>query len=215
MNRKVIITAFLCFLMLNSIWAQPDYRRIKKERFGRIEYYHFDIGVDAAANYNYSFSPKIAVGIGSSRNLLNADFGLKYNIRNPYFGGRDEYISTQEILLCASLRLNVIRGKSFSLFVGGEIASHWAINSAYHSRLSDTRTSDANLADDYFSVGAKIGFKIKRWRASLYYEYNLAPAINQKYLFETKEYNYYGLYKSAFERGRIGVGLTYEIPFKI
>lgn len=214
MRKKFTLTALLCFLIFTPIHSQSNYNEIKKERFSRIEYYHFAVGMDAAMHYNYNVSPKIFVGMGSSRNLLNADVGFKYNFRNPLYGGSGECISIQEFQMFASLNLNVIRGKETCLFIGGEVASHWAVNSTHRINISNTEMPDTKVGNDYFSVCAKIGFRLKKWEASLFYEYDLSPSMNQKYVYESAEYDYQSLYNSLFERARMGIGLTYYIPFE-
>lgn len=215
MRIRYVLTILLCILMLSPIFSQSSYDRIKIERFSKIEYYHFAVGLDAAIHHNYNVSPKLFLGIGSSRNLLNADMGFKYNFRNPFYESSNENVSIQEFMMFASLHLNVLRGKEACLYVGGEIAAHWAVNSTHYIHSSDTKTSDVNLGKDYFSVCAKMGTKINYWEVSVFYEYDLSPAINQRYVYDSREYDYHSLYDSLFERTRIGIGLTYYFPFEL
>lgn len=214
-RRRYVLTTLLCILVLSPICSQSNYDRIKIERFSKIEYYHFAIGLDAAIHHNYSISPKFFFGIGSSRNFLNADLGFKYNFRNPFYKSSKENVSIQELVMFISLHLNVIRGKKACLYIGGEIASHWTTNSKHYIHSLDTKITDTRLGNDYFSAYGKIGTKINSWEISLFYEYDLSPSINQKYVYESKEYEYQSLYNSLFERTRLGVGLTYYFPFKL
>lgn len=47
---------------------------------------------------------------------------------------------------------------------------------------------------------------------NIHYCYDLSPAINQKYIFETAKFDYDYLKSNLYERYRIGLSVSYLIP---
>lgn len=217
MKKETMTLIILYLLTLIPGYSQSEKEDVilRDKRFSKIDFYHAAIGIDAAVHHNWALSPKIGVGIGSSRNILNADIGLQYKLGNPFYFGNSEYISYSHLAMYASFDINLLRDKERSLFVGAEIAHNWELSSDYTPSAKVEQEDNYNVGKKFFSAKAKIGLKIKRYELTLSYEYDLSPALNQKYIYESKYYNYDKLYDSIFERARIGIGLTYYIPFEI
>ncbi|MBR3855508.1 MAG: hypothetical protein IKM65_05045 [Bacteroidaceae bacterium] len=214
-SRITLIILYLLTLIPGYSQSNKEQIILRNERFSKIDFYRAAIGIDAAVHHNWALSPKIGIGIGSSRNILNANIGLQYKLGNPFYFGNNDRISYSHLAMYASLDINLLRGKERCLFVGGEIAHNWGLSSDYTPSTEVEQEDNYNVSKHFFSAKAKIGLKIKRYELALSYEYDLSPALNQKYIYESKYYNYDKLYDSIFERARIGIGLTYYIPFEI
>lgn len=210
LNLFFIIALFMQFP--TCIYGR-EREKVLTHRLDKIEFYHFGIGGDVAINKNYEFGPKVYVGLGSARNLLNADFGLKLMFANPWRNSRHEYVRWYSLPIFVSGSLNAIRWKRNSVYFGGEIAYNLSLGSGHHRLISTSDPDTQNIASNHFSWQGKLGFRSEYWDFALFYEHDLAPALNQKYIFESSDYIYSNLHDSIFERWRIGVSVTYNFRF--
>lgn len=199
----------LLFLFATTLFAQTteEKERIRQQRLRTIDLFHLSTGMDVHANQNVFFSPKFSIGIGSFRNLFNADLGVRYTLGGSMFSGQSESIMTHQIPVFLSAQCNMVSWKTNCVFIGAEIAYHIPIT-AFHF-LPSTFRFDSNLNSAHFSGRAKIGARIDQWETSLFYEYDLAPSMKQKYVYESNEYNYDVLHNTLFERMRYGVSVSY------
>lgn len=205
MSRRVIfiIMLFCCFHLTSSAQSKLEREKILDRRLDKIEYYHVGIGTDAAINRNYQLCPKVFIGIGSNRNLFNADAGLKLSLSNVFETGDGEYIRHSSIPVYIAGSINAVRWKQKSLYAGAELSCHIALGS----------NKAASIANNHFACQGKFGFRNTDWDFSVYYEYDLSPAIDQKYIYESPAYDYFKVYNSIFERWRIGVSASYYFRF--
>lgn len=184
-----------------------------KHRLERIDFYHLGIGADAAVKNNYEFGPKVFIGIGSTHNLVNADFGLKLMLANPWRNYGSEYCRWFSLPIFVSGSINALRWKRNSIYVGAEIAYKIGMGSGYHTLDSSYDRDTKNIATNHFSCQGKLGYRSEYWGLALYYEYDLAPALDQKYVYESPSYNYPTIHDSVFERWRVGVSVEYNFRF--
>ena len=61
-------------------------------------------------------------------------------------------------------------------------------------------------------MSAKLGVRLSRMDINIHYCYDLSPAINQKYIFETAKFDYDYVKANLYERYRIGLSISYLIP---
>ena len=198
-------------------YAQSPHEKemLKKERFRRIEFFHASFGADVSANKSVYASPRVSLGIGSRRNLLNADIGLKYKIGNPFFFDDNEHLVPQQLQAFASLQMNLFSWKANCVFLGGNIAYCIPVTTFHYLPSSNIIEFDKEVGLGHFSTQIGAGIMFDRWSISLFYEYDLAPSLNQKYVYESANYDYDHLHDILFERNRIGVSVAYHLPFKL
>lgn len=213
--KKLLVLFSVFVLIFRSVYAQSEVNREKilTRRLDKIEFYHLGIGGDMAINKNYGFGPKIYFGVGSTRNLLNADLGLKLMFVNPWLDSRSEYVRWYTLPIFVSGSVNAIRWKRNSVYIGGEIDYNTALGSGHHRTNTASNPETQDIASNHFSWQGKLGFRSEYWDIALFYENDMAPALNQKYIYESSDYDYITLHASIFERWRIGVGVAYNFRF--
>lgn len=193
--------------------SQKERRRIMDNRLDKIEFYHLGIGLDVSGNENYILSPKIYVGIGSNRNLYNLDLGLKLSCSNIKRSTPKEYISSYYLPFFLSGNLNFIRWEKKCIYAGAEISYNIALGSRHHVNRIIADTDQRSIADNHPAWQGKLGFRNKYWDFTIYYENDLSPALNQKFVYESISYDYLQLYNSIFERSRLGISVSYNFRF--
>lgn len=208
-----IIILFSCLPTTNTAQSKMERDVLLNKRLNKIEYYHFGVGLDAAMNRNYQLSPKVLVGIGSNRNLFNADMGLKLTFSNVFGKSGPEYIRLYAMPIFVEGSINVARWKQKSIYIGTEIEYSVALGSSHTINHQQTEIDATSIAKSHFACQGKMGFRNKAWDFSVYYEYDLSPSMDQKYVYESPAYNYWRVYDSIFERWRIGISTTYNFRF--
>ena len=208
----VILTTIFVFLSA-SAQDHIDRDKILDKRLDKIFFYHFGTGLEIAVHQNYMLSPKVYLGVGSNRNLFNADVGFKISFYNPVNPSDSEYIRYYTMPVFLSGSINAIRWKQNAIFVGGEIAYNFALGAGHHSSVLQTEDDSHSIAKSHISWQGKLGYRHKSWDFSAFYEHDSSPAINQKYVYESIDYNYDNLYDSIFERWRWGMSVTYNFRF--
>lgn len=210
----VFITTFSMFIRLTSFaQLQTDRDKIMKERLDKINFYHFGAGIEVAGNKNFTLGSKCYVGVGSSRNLYNVDLGFKFLCSNLIRFSTEEYISSCYMPMFLSGSLNFFRRKLRSVYVGGELSYCIALGSNHHINDQYTEKDKCSIARSHLSWQGKLGFRHKYWNFYLFYENDLSPAMDQRFVYESVEYDYAKVYDSIFERSRVGVSATYNFSF--
>ena len=217
MKKRHLIIILFIFLGTALSFAQSPHEieLIKKKRFNKIEFFHASFGVDFCANKGIYAGPKVSLGIGSFRNLVNADLGFKFKTGNPLFSDDSEHLVPQQLAMFASAQLNITAWKTNCLFVGCEIAYCLPTQTMHYLPSSSIIEYDRLAGCKHLSTQIGAGVRLDHWQIDLYYEYDLAPALNQKYVYESANYDYDHLRDILFERGRMGVSLIYLIPFQL
>lgn len=211
MKKKLMILILLGLPLLCQ--AQDGLDRIVKQRFQKIDYVHFDVALATEMNRNIYLGPRIGVGIGTYRNLINARVEIGYLFGNHLFQGSKDHISSQRLDMGASLDFNIHRWDNATVYIGGSAAWRWATTDKYCFANSTSET-DKNLGHDHATLSAHVGIKLgERWSALIGYAYDLSPNYSQQYIYEHPTYDYYAVKKSVFERGRICIAIHYQIPF--
>lgn len=212
-RHTIILLLLLISLLPGLAQIQQDQNAIRQQRFSMIEYYHFGVGIEAGMNKNLLLGPKVYVGIGSFRNLFNADIGLKLLWMNPFLPSKEESVSLLQLPLFISASVNFLRWQNGAAYFGGTMAYHLSLGASHHINDGNTTYSDSQLANNHASAEVKLGIRLNNWDISLFGQRDLAPAFNQKYVYETAGYDYNVLYNTIFERLRFGMSVNYIIPF--
>ena len=204
------------FLMLSSTimaQTQPEKMTLRQLRFNNIEYYHVGVGIEAGINENFLVGPRACVGIGSYRNLFCADVGLKLLGENLFTSSNKECVSQWQLPLFVSASVNALRWHHSAVYLGGEFAYHLQIGATHQLPDGKTSYSDNELANNHTSVSIKVGTRLNNWDFCLFWQRDLAPAFNQKYVFESADYDYDTLHSTIFERMRFGICANYLFSF--
>lgn len=213
--KRYILGLFLMQSSLFTVMAQTQQEKftLRQLRFNSIEYYHVGVGIEAEGNENFLIGSKVCVGIGSYRNLFCADVGFKLLWENLLTPSNKECVSQRQLPLFFSASVNVLRWHHSAVYIGGEFAYHLQIGGTH--QLSDGKTSysDNQLANNHTSVSIKLGTRINNWDFCLFCQRDLAPAFNQKYVYESADYDYDALHNTIFERIRFGICANYLFPF--
>lgn len=211
-NLFVALITLFAFLS-SSAQAQIDRNKILDKRLDKIFFYHVGTGLEIGGHQNYMLSPKVYLGVGSNRNLFNADVGFKISFYNPVKPSDSEYIRYYTMPVFMSGSINAIRWKQNAIFFGAEITYNFELGSGHHCSVLQTEDDSHSVAKSHASWQGKLGYRHKSWEFSAFYEHDLSPAVNQKYVYESIDYNYDNLYDSIFERWRLGMSVTYNFRF--
>ena len=216
MSMKLLNITVLLLLVSSSLLAQSfkEMEGIKSKRFNSIDMRHIGVGLETGVYENLYIGSKLFYGLGTFRNLFNMDGGFKYLYMKSLNNKHEESISAQFFSVFYSLSINPIRWDSGCMYLGGE-TSYNVVAAASHKEISsDVVAHDIHIGNNHFVARGKIGARFDLWDINLYCDYNLAPAMNQKYIYESVDYNYDKLYATIHERYRIGVAVSYFIPLR-
>lgn len=201
----------LLMLPLVQLSAQElDVARLRNQRWRMIDLYQFVPGINIEHNVNMVVIPSLAVGIGTFRNLLNYEVGVGYEILNPLPKRSVESLNLHSITPFVSASFNFARWRTGSVYLGADVAYTAAVRTRHHLS-NDISVHDRNISNAHLSVSARAGIKVNYWNLSVYYRYSLAPAFDQKHIYESQDYNFDLLYDSIYERSRFGFCLKYHL----
>lgn len=209
--RLLIIFQLITVLHVIAQTA-PEKTAKRMERLRKIDYMHLGMGVETGGNENWFVSPKVFYGIGSYRNILNADIGICYQLTNLLGSYSNERIMLQQLPVFANLHLNIMRWNKGSMYIGGEVAYYLAVKGDHHIPLSDITENENSLGKSHATAAGSLGVRLSHWDFGLYYVYDLSPSMNQKFVFESADYDYDYLCPSLFERSRFAFSVSYLLP---
>ena len=98
------ITVLLLFVS-SSLLAQgsKEMEGIKSKRFNSIDMRHIGVGLETGVYENLYIGPKLFYGLGTFRNKINIDGGLKYLYCSAMNNRHEEFISVQFFSVFCSL----------------------------------------------------------------------------------------------------------------
>lgn len=214
-NMKALKILIILLMISQSVVAQSskDVRRLRTKRLRMIEIHHIGMGLDFDSNDNHYLSPYVYYGIGSYRNIINMDVGFRYKVSNPFKLSQDESISVKNLSSFFSVDFNIIRWNLGSAYVGAEVSYCLPITANHRLSASDIVVYDKNIGRNHWHTRVVLGAKFSKWDINVHYDCNLAPMIDQKYIYESLDYDYDKLVGNLYERYRLGVEISYLIPF--
>lgn len=208
----LLITFHLFTLFPIVAQSVQEKSAIRRERFRKLDYMHVGIGMETGGNANWFIGPKFFWGVGSYRNMLNADIGISYQFTNLFGSSSSERIMLQQLPVFANLHLNIVHWTKGCMYIGGEAAYYLAVKGVHHIPLSDVIENENSLGKSHAAVAGSLGVRLSHWDFSLRYAYDLSPSMNQKFVFESVSYDYDYLYSSLFERSRFAFSISYLLP---
>ncbi len=193
---------------------QIEKQQLIKQRMSKIDRYHVSVGLGGEFSKSQRYYVQIFTGYGSMRNLLNIDVGLRYMSTNPITRNGFDDVSLAHAAVFAAGDINFFRSKGWCSYGGAEIAWNAATSGKYYYETTKSTHSDLSLGSSYGSMRLRLGAKMsERWRIEVYYAYDFAPAFDQKYIFESTQYDYDAVYDRIYDRGHFGLTLAYQLNF--
>jgi hypothetical protein len=209
-NKIIILFLFLLSSLASHSQSGSSIEDIRQQRLRKIDYYHLSFAFSAGGNVNHFAGIQLSAGFGSFRNFINADFGLRYNVMNPISYSDDERLSVHLLPLFVSMQINVFSFNNNSIFLGTELEYAISLQTRHHYPDGNHYDTDNKAGNNHFTLSGKIGAKIVNWEIYIKANYLLGPAFNQKYIFESTNYDYMLLKESLFERWQIGLAVVYH-----
>lgn len=199
MNLKqlFILTLFMAMSAMLMAQTPAEKVRLKKKRLGSIERYHANVGLETAFNNNLIVAPKISIGYGSTINLFNIDLGVKYKVVNSLFFDDSKHLTIHQTAFFVSAQCNVASWNFNCVYIGAEMDYCMPV-------------FNKTIANEHYSGRGYVGVNYRKLNIGAYCEYDLAPMMNQKYVYESDQYDYESLRGSLFERMRVGISITYN-----
>jgi len=213
MRTRMII--YLLLLGCLPVLAKADNKeqRARNERYHAIHLHHVGIGLETGMFRNARLSPRLFYGVGSYRNLFNADVGVKYVYSHPMAPLSDERLAAHYISPFIAANVNFYRWETGCMYIGGEFAYDCIVAADHYLPSSGGVEHDVKIGRHHGTVRAKAGARWDHWELNVHFEYDLEPAMNQKYIYEFDGYDYDRLRPFLFERYRVGLSVSYLIPF--
>lgn len=201
---------FFSFLVagVTPIYSQ-NIESVRNELLSQVDPYHISIGMEGGFFQNSVVGVQLSWGMGSYQRLYGIDCGLRYRFYNPFNSALGQRITMHTMPLFISSELRAIRTRSFCLFLGAEMAYNFSLFSYYCFQETGKTIQDKNIGHNHLSASVKIGMRTEHFELSVFYEYDMQPMFNQKYLFESSEYDYQLLRSTIRERDRCGIRITY------
>jgi len=213
MRFKILICVIWMSNMLAWGQNQKEQQVVRQKRIAMIHAHHIGMGVDANMYRNVHLAPRIFYGFGSYRNIFSFDVGAQYTFSHPLSVTNDEKVTAHYIAPFVAANIHFVKWNSGCAYAGAEFAYHFAISGDHYSPSSPIIVRDIHIGNHHSTIRAKAGVRFENWDLNAHFEYDLAPALNQKYIFESINYDYPSLKYALFERWRIGVAIAYLIPF--
>ena len=199
-------------LLASSQTHDKQAQALRDKRYSMIHVHHVGIGAGADILTNLRVSARVYYGFGSFRNLANVDAGIKYTYTYPVLHTPDDKVAGHYISPFVGATLNCVRWSEGSLYIGAEAAYNFGVAGDHFIVATSMVEHDRQAVSQHCSAQGKIGVRLENWDIGVHFEYDLAPAYNQKYIFETPAYDYYSMHSSLFERYRVGLTAAYLIP---
>lgn len=210
--RKAIF--FLGLLLVSSAsFCSSDDEALKENlrlrRNSMIDFYHIGLNMDLSAGINNTVDPGFFIGIGSFRNLFNADIGVSYSMKNIIPLDSEESVSVHQLKISLSAKVNCIRWRFGSVYLSPGIDWSMPLIAFHRTVASSYGYMDNSIGRCCFSSCLNLGIIWNRLDFSIFCRYDMSPSFNQKYIYESVDYNYHVLYDSIFDRDCFGIGIGY------
>lgn len=108
--KKWMLTVGVLFLVWTlSAQTEDTQDKVRRQRISRIDFYHVSVGADFAVNRNFCVGAQLSVGVGSFRNVLNVDAGLRYRFLGMFPSMGAERLALHQLPVFVSLNVNPLR----------------------------------------------------------------------------------------------------------
>lgn len=205
-----ILVAILIAPYCLAYGADKDTKSIKSQRFQSVGLYNIKIsGEGGGFRESHLASLRVDFCLGSRFTLWGAGVGVGYRVANPFTLGSKESVSARHIPFFLSAELHPLRFKTGYLYLGTEAIFNLSIGGRHFLPAEKHRQRDSNLSSNCITGRANLGVKFHNFAVYTFFEYDMQPSFNQKYIYETLAYDYRALKNTIFERYRLGIGLSY------
>lgn len=191
-----ILSLSVCLILSSPLYALgKEGDREKSMRLGMIGANQIGLSVDLGYWYNTHISMRLMYQFGSYRNLMNMYVGTGYSIRIPNGENRNIYLAHH-----------------LPIFIGAKINYYsWQRNCLYIGTETEYNVfaGVSPVSHGFWALSGNLGFRLQACDIHLKYTYDLIPAYNQKFIYESPDYNYYNAYHVIYERMHLGLGVSY------
>lgn len=199
-------------LVPTSVEAQLDTTRIISKRLDMVDVVQLGTGVDVIGGQNCHINPKLYIQYGSSHSFINVQGGMKLSFANLITSGDKDRLLSVSMPLYVAINFGALRWRFNQLYVGAEADYTIPLYARYSNPKQNITYSNVKALQSYPSVGGRIGLRISHCDMMFICMYDIRPAYNQKYIFESDAYDYYSLKTSIFERITFGISMSYIFP---
>lgn len=214
MNKKIFILTLLFFFSLPEVKAESyDYSSLKKSRFRKIEFQHVGAELNIGTWDNFHISPRIFYGIGSQFTFYSANVGIGYEYTTSSASRNKESVSLHHLPLFINANIHPYRFQKGFIYIGAGVSYNLGLGGQHFMPEFDSSQSDSNLSKNYLSLQGRIGVKYRSFEYGIFYNYACNPQFNQKYIYESSDFNYPALKAKLFERSEIGISVAYCYQF--
>lgn len=211
-NRIISLCCLVAMLLSCGVayGSDKEQAKVKAERIQKIGLYNIRLGGEVAGyRENYMASLRADFTFGSRFTIWGASAGIGYRTINPFVAINKEAVSVRHFPIYLSAELHPWRFETGYLYIGAEGILNLSLGGRHLVSNQRRWTSDSNLSKTCIVGRANLGVKFKNVGIYAFYEYDLQPSVNQKYIYETVGYGYKELKSMIFERCRVGVGVSY------
>lgn len=214
MKKRAFLYILLLFSLLAFSQTDKDLQQLRQGRYQSVCSHHLGIGMETNMLENFRLSPRLFYSYGSYRSYFSIDGGLKYVYAHPITPMDKERLACHYLAPFVAAKAHFWHWDKGCLYAGGEVAYHFALVGEHYIPGYDLPMRDMQIGKHHPSLRAQFGLKMEHWELNLHYEYDATPSWNQKYLFESTDYNYDLLRPSLYERHRIGITIASLIILK-
>ncbi len=219
MKKLIFISLLLAFCLNVPSYSQSGgYRDVpsgqKRAILNKTDFHKIGLSLQYEQMRNNSIGWRFLYKAGSDRQLFN--FGgavgfMFYNSLTPKTAGRD-FVTCLEFPFSAFARLNFCRKGEGNMYFELEPAVSVTDRSTSKYRSNLEEISDSLIVRKaYCNFSARIGYVWRYMDVGLYCRYDIAPALNQKHIYEDRRYDYYAFGPAINERFRIGLSVIFFI----
>lgn len=195
--------------IMKEYWRKKNYR----ERLRTVtlnNFFTLGAGLEYEMLYNAGYGPKVELRFGTNWQAVNICIGAKiltYNQLCKKLYGH-HLVSYTSFPLFADARVNIYRSDPISIYTAAELAYVLVTGETYYDHIINHAT-DIELGQNHFASSLKAGIRHENIDFGVFVKYDMKPALNQKYIYEARTYDYFACGNSINERIRIGVSITF------
>lgn len=207
---RLYLTLFFSLLLVNvNLYSQDQEMSARKKLVAGIDFHHLSAGIEGTYFKNSAIGIQLSWGLGSYRSFYGIDCGVRYRYINPLPTSLGQQITMHSVPVFISGQAYVLRTRQFGIYLGPEAAFNFIFSPSCRFQSLGSTILDKDIGQNHISSIIKIGIRTDHYDFSLFCEYDMQPAMNQKYLFESTEYDYTLLRSSIRERIRFGIRISY------
>lgn len=207
---RYYISIILIFISTLSLGQSRTYTsKDVTKRLNKAAIHHLGIGVGAEMNSSFGVNSDIIYRYGNRRQFLNYSGSIMFgkSFRTEVLPD----ITTWQFSMDGGVLENILSTSVVSIYLSETVGFNIPFATNYYKYSETVR--DNSITKNYISGRLSLGFTFNNWDISFYCKYDLAPIYNQRYIYETINYDYFALRQRINERFKLGLMFRYFINF--